>query len=178
MKISIVMAYYNRKSQLRITLKTISQSDFDNKNIEIIIVDDASDNDQIIDSQLMDEFQQLNITMIRIDPVDKTYLNPCIPYNKAIKKCKGDIILIQNPEVCHIGDILMFVCNNLELGDYMTFNCYGLANMKENDIIVNKMSSGDGPCGGIKNIKQYIQTRQKKKGGNSLFSKNVGGWLN
>ena len=43
--ISIVMTYYNRPVQLALTLKSIEKSVFE-RNVEIIIVDDASDDDK------------------------------------------------------------------------------------------------------------------------------------
>ena len=45
MKISIVMAYFNRRQQLLTTLKSITAST-DRSNIEVIIVDDVSDSDE------------------------------------------------------------------------------------------------------------------------------------
>ena len=47
-KISIVMSYHNRKSQLLTTLKTIKKSK--HPNYEIIIVDDGSDEDHRIEN--------------------------------------------------------------------------------------------------------------------------------
>ena len=63
-KISIVMTYYNRLRQLRCTLKSIYRFTDD---VEIIIVDDASDSDQRA-NLLLPEFKDLHI--IKIDKKD------------------------------------------------------------------------------------------------------------
>ena len=130
-KISIVMAYYNRREQLLFTLKTIRNSQY--TNFEIIIVNDASDKDQEIDD--IPNLYNLDIKIINIRKEDKSWVNPCIAYNIGFKHATGDIILIQNPEVCHIGDCLTFTNNNLKRNDWLSFNCYGLDNFEENKYI-------------------------------------------
>lgn len=125
-KISIVMSYHNRKSQLLTTLKTIMKSN--HKNYEIIIVDDGSDENHRIED-LVDLY---HFQLIRIEKNQKYYCNSCIPYNLAFKKATGTILLIQNPECCHIGDILAHVQNNLTENDYITYSCLSLPSDQEN----------------------------------------------
>ena len=96
-KISIVMAYYNRKEQLLFTLKTINDSH--HKNIEVIIIDDASDESNRLENIIHN--YPFYINLIRIEPTDKKHVNSCIPYNIGFKNITGDIVIIQNPEVCH-----------------------------------------------------------------------------
>jgi len=132
-KLSIVMAYFNRQEQLNYTLKTINDSA--HKNKELIIVDDASDQEIVLDKTKYD----FEIKIIRIEKHEKTWLNPCIPYNIGFKAATGDIIVIQNPEVCHIGDCLSYISKNLQIGDWLTFNTYALGSFEENEII-KKMS--------------------------------------
>lgn len=57
MKISIIIGYYNRKKQLFHTIKTINDSLY--KNIEIIIIDDCSDNPEDILNE--NDFSNLNM---------------------------------------------------------------------------------------------------------------------
>lgn len=90
---SIVMAFHNRKKQLMKTLESIHYFG----DPEIIIVDDASD-------ERIDDLPGV----IRIEPEQKTWINPCIPFNIGFSKAKGDIILIQNPECIHVGNILEY----------------------------------------------------------------------
>lgn len=91
--ISIVSAYYNRKPQFYRTLKSISSSEI--KDFEYIVADDGSSNEHRLED-LINEFPFLRV--IRVEPKDKWYVNPCIPFNKGIFESKGNIILLQNPE--------------------------------------------------------------------------------
>jgi GT2 family glycosyltransferase len=111
------MTYKDRKDQLIQTLKSIKKSVV--KDYEIIIVDDASNDDQRIED-LVDDY---NINLIRIDQDKKTWTNPCIPYNMAFNEAKGDKIIIQNSECAHIGDVLSVVEDNLVDNMYINFGC-------------------------------------------------------
>jgi len=121
--ISIVMAYYNRLSQLRYTLKTFTESK--EKDFEVIIVNDFSDADNQL-TTIKNEFPGLNITVIEMQSLvrEKNYCNPCVPYNVGFRASTGDKIIIQNPECCHIGDIISYVNENLNENDYITFHCW------------------------------------------------------
>jgi len=173
MKISIIIGYYNRKKQLFYTLKTINNSSY--KNIEIIIVDDCSDNpEDILNNNELEELN-MNIKLISIKKEEKTWVNPCIGYNRGIKESTGDIIILQNAEVCHIGDAISYVKNNLCKNNWLTFNCYGLNNFKDNDYIYTHNND---------DIYKYINKLWKEvdysvvPGGNNTFKNSVGGWLN
>ncbi len=116
MKISIVMAYYNRQNLLDKTMESIRRSDF--TNYEVIIVDDGSDVPVVCP----------DAKIIRIEKKDKWWTNPCIPFNKGFKEATGDVILIQNPECYHTGDILSYVKDNIKPNTYLSFGCYALTN--------------------------------------------------
>lgn len=122
--ISIVMSYYNRLALLRHTLKTISQSAF--TDVEVVIVDDYSNKENQLTS-IPKEFPSLNFQIIQMASLSKskTYFNPCVPYNVGFRASKGDKILIQNPECCHVGDVLTYVNNNVTNENYLSFHCYG-----------------------------------------------------
>ena len=120
MKISIVTSYYNRKVQFLNTLKTIKLSE-QIDNLEIIVVDDGSSNEQKLDDVIVD---YPFVKLIRIEPEEKWYANPCIPFNKAINAATGDIIVLQNPECLHVGDILTNIVNNLTDSNYITYSVY------------------------------------------------------
>jgi glycosyltransferase involved in cell wall biosynthesis len=119
--ISIVTAYYNRKKIFIKTLESISKSNV--KNFEVIAVDDGSRESERIED-LTETFPFLRV--IRIEPKDKWYVNPCIPFNIGFKESKGDKIIIQNPECFHSDDILSYVEANLNNNDYLSFGCYSL----------------------------------------------------
>lgn len=122
--ISIVMAYYNRQAQLGYTLKTIDRSSY--KDVEIIIVDDFSAEDEQPEP-IASQFPKLNIKIIHMrDRVEKKYYcNPCIPYNTGFRESQGDMIIIQNPECCHIGDVLSYTAEHLTDDVYLTYHAYG-----------------------------------------------------
>ena len=160
------MAYYNRKEQLLITLKSIEKTKYDKNLIELIIVDDFSD--EPLSSFLNIYDYQFKIIIKELVP-PKTHYNPCIAYNKGIELANGDIIIIQNPEVMLINDPISFVAEKLELNSWLTLNCYGLSNFNENQII-SKMDS--------KEIFNLLNIKNFKIGGTGFFLNDVGGWLN
>lgn len=118
--ISIVMAYHNRPDQLYTTLKSIIKSK-SAKEVEIIIVDDASD----VKPKGLKDFD-LNIRLFRIKKEDKWWVNPCIPYNYGFKRATGDYIIIQNPECVHVGDLITYVKEHQERDTYHSFHCYSI----------------------------------------------------
>jgi len=118
--ISIVTAYHNRLQLFINTLKSIESSEI--KDFEVIAVDDGSSDEHRLE-RLLPRFPYLKI--IRIEPEDKWWVNPCVPYNLGFKEAKGDIIIIQNPECRHMGDILKKT-SNLKTDEYISFACYSL----------------------------------------------------
>ena len=119
-KITIVTAYYNRKTQFVHTLKSISKY----PNYEIIVVDDCSDEDQ----RLEDLVSQYPIKLIRLEKENKWYINPSVPFNIGIRAISEDtdIVVLQNPECYHVHDILSYVDINLSESNYLTFGAYNL----------------------------------------------------
>jgi len=67
------------------------------KDYELIIIDDASDEPLICD----------RAKVTRVEPKDKWYI---ILYSFTIwiQQAQGDIVVIQNPECYHVGDILAY----------------------------------------------------------------------
>jgi len=121
-RISIVMAYYNRLEDLKVTLRTILETKYD--NVEVIIVDDGSDESQRCERLI--EYPGLTIKILRIDKKEKTWTNSCIPFNKGFKHATGDVVIIQNPECLHIGDIISYAADNIDNKHYLTFSCYSV----------------------------------------------------
>lgn len=112
MKISIVMTFWNRKQQLLNTLKSIAKY---NHDIEIIIVDDASTNGEDI-SYLANDY--IKVAVLK----DKTWINPCIGFNTGFSMATGDLIIIQNSECYHVGDILRHAKKNVAPNRYVTYS--------------------------------------------------------
>jgi len=114
------MSYYNRRDQLDYTFQTMTESFY--KDFEVIVVDDFS-NEPIDD--LIEKYSQLNIKNIHMSMYgNKWYSNPCIPYNVGFEYVEGDKVILQNPECCHIGDVISYVENNLTDDNYLSFHCY------------------------------------------------------
>lgn len=134
--ISLVMAYYNRLPQLRYTLKTIEKSS--SKNFEIVIVDDYSSEEHSID-KISSEFKSLNFKIIKMQNINskKTYVGPSIPYNVGFRESQGDKIIIQNPECCHMGDVIDYTDNNLSDDLYLSFHCFASGKRELNDLYSN-----------------------------------------
>jgi GT2 family glycosyltransferase len=126
--ISIVMSFYNRKALLDRTLEWLHKSEI--KDYELIIVDDASPEPLVCPEA----------TVVRIERKDKWWHNPCIPFNMGFKKAKGDIILIQNPECMHQGDILKYVTETIQPKLYLSFACYAI-----NEVQTKQLSLGVMP---------------------------------
>jgi len=113
MKFSIVMGYFNRRTQFLKTLRTIHASSIPKNEYEIIVVDDGSD-------QCHDISDIVGITLIRIPRDKKTWVNPVVAYNLALTYATGEWIIIQNPEVTHDDDFLKFLN---ERGDPNVYYC-------------------------------------------------------
>lgn len=120
--ISIVTAYYNRKTLFIRTLESIAKTSSTEK-FEVIAVDDGSREEDRLEN-LVPIFPFLKV--VRLDPKKKWYSNSCIPFNIGFKLAKGDKIIIQNPECLHFNDIIKFTNENLKSDEYLSFGCYSL----------------------------------------------------
>src|SRR5665648_266203 len=101
MKIFVVLTYFQRQFQLNKTLQSIAKTKHD--NFEVIIVDDNSTDDIMLPLVLYP------ITVIKTK--DKTWTDRDIPANigfaEALKR-GADIIISQNAECYHVGDVLEY----------------------------------------------------------------------
>jgi len=150
--ISLVMSYFNRLELLRHTLYRMTFSEY--KKFEVIIVDDFSDLNNSLDT-IHKQFPRLNIKVIKMSSVysAKTYSNPCIPYNVGFSHASGSKIIIQNPECCHIGDVISYTADNLTDKNYLSFHCYA-STQKDLPLLAtnqplsysNGVQSYDGGC--------------------------------
>lgn len=119
MKISIVMTYFDRIKQLKNSLYSISLSKYDDFNV--IIIDDVSSEEINIDSY------NFEIQIYRLKY--KISTNPGPVYNLGFQKAiesGAEIIIIQNAECYHIGDIVSHAASINE-GRYYSYHCYSLS---------------------------------------------------
>lgn len=136
--ISIVMSYYNRYRQLETTLDSIEHTRF--RDIEVIIVDDCSDSCHDI-KNLIYKYSYV-IKLVIVGKGQKKWINPCVPYNIGLRMATGKKIIIQNPEVCHIGDVITHVVNNLQVGQYFTFSVYASPSFTHNENVAQLLATG------------------------------------
>jgi glycosyltransferase involved in cell wall biosynthesis len=126
--ISVAMGYRNRKQLLIRTLDSIRKSLV--KDYEVVIVDDASDDEHRIED-IIPLYPEIKFH--RFEPEEKHWFNPCIAYNKAFEMCSNKIIVIQNPECFHHGDVLSAALENVTRSNYVLLPVYAL-NKEETEI--------------------------------------------
>jgi hypothetical protein len=129
-KISIVMTYFNRITQLLHTLDTIEETKYPKDLIEVICYDDRSD----IEPLIIDTSKySYNIKLIYANyEQDNKIINPSWSYNSAFKYITGEYVIIQNSECMHIGDIINYTYQNLKgvENKVISFPCWATANEK------------------------------------------------
>ena len=130
--ISIVMTSSNRSKQVYYTLKTIEKCSF--KHVHLIIVDDS--NIDPINKDILCGYP-FNIDFICIRGENKKWNNPVLNYNIGFQFIKGNKVVIQNAEVCYVGDILGFVSSNIIDNNYYIFDVNGVSSLENNEIIYN-----------------------------------------
>jgi len=138
-KISIVMAYYNRRKQTLYTLNRFEELYYLKYDFEVIIVDDNSNNE----NKLYDivNFYNFPIKYVYINKEEKgNNVNPCIVYNKGFSLCSGEIIIIQNPECFHLDNIIDEIDVVSLIDNYYTANVISSPSFNHNDIIIEKLS--------------------------------------
>lgn len=132
--ISIVMTSSNRRKQTLFTLSTIEKSKI--KNIQVILVDD-SDVDPINTEDFVENKFSFLIDLIKINRETKIWHNPVVNYNIGFQFIKGGKVVIQNSEVCHIGDVLNLVYESSLENDnnYYVFDVKSVSSYVNNDIV-------------------------------------------
>lgn len=119
MKIAIVMTFYNRQMQFERTIRSIARQSY--PDLHIVVVDDCSDPPLISPPDFL-------IDLIRIDAKEKDWFDKEIPLNKGISRAivaGADIIIIQNAECFHVGDVLRYA-TSLTDARYISFGCFSL----------------------------------------------------
>jgi hypothetical protein len=121
MKVVVVMSYYKREWQLKRTLLSIGQSKF--KDFAVIIVDDNSDEGLILPPT------SFPCELITITKEEKVWEDGAPAYNKglyeALKK-SPEIIIVQNAECIHIGDVISYAAEHITNDNYTPFKCLAL----------------------------------------------------
>ena len=136
---TIVCTFYQRHKQLYKTLDSFRQYNPDDFNV--VIVDDNSPDDIIIDSL------PFEVTIVKLKA--KNWICPAPVFNfgfiEALKSNPQNII-IQNAECYHNGDILGYIRDHLTDLNYLTFGAYSLGKGEDVDIkeLNNRCALGNG----------------------------------
>ena len=128
--ISIIMTACNRSRQTYFTLQTIQNSS--HKAVQIILIDD-SNVDPIIKEKLIN--YPFYIDFISIKRQNKNWINPVVNYNIGFEYIKGSKVVIQNAEVCHVGDVLGYMGSQMILDNYYICDIRASKSNGTNDII-------------------------------------------
>lgn len=122
---SIIMPYYNRPEQMYYSLKSIINSYYG--KIEIIIVDDGSE----VPYSALRVFRHWNdiscndipIKIVTLPRSQKWWSNPCIPFNIGAMLAQNEVLVLQSPEVVHLGNPLEYVDRNIDKSSYISMPC-------------------------------------------------------
>lgn len=130
-KVSVILPYYNRKTLLINTLDSFSMF-YENNNLEVVIVDDCSSEDQRLE-EFVKKYQNLKIILIRLDKKDG--INPCYTYNVGVRYSTGEIVILTSPETFHTSNMFDISNNFSDMKDnsYLLFSvfCLTKSNLKE-----------------------------------------------
>lgn len=110
--ISVCMPYYMRQAELDRTLDSYRKL-YGHLDLEISICDDGS--------PVPVQAPGCRVSSL---PIKNHALNPCVPINVAIRESSGDVIVLTNPEVEHVENVLDDMLALLEdENDYVTCAC-------------------------------------------------------
>jgi len=139
-KLSVVMTTHCREKQTLFTLDSINMSS-SKDCIEVILVDDSpSKSLEYIERISSFEFP---LTYIEIDYSKKEWINPCVNYNIGFSHVKGNSVIIQNSEVCHIGDVITEALKRITNENYLVFDVCTTLNLADNDKLRTNMTVND-----------------------------------
>lgn len=108
-----------RHWQFARVMKSIAKSR--HTNFEVVVVDDMSP------EPLQKFITDIPLTHLRLD--NKTWKSPDVASNKGLYYAllrKPDVIIIQNAECCHVGDVITYAAEYVTESDYISFGCFSL----------------------------------------------------
>jgi glycosyltransferase involved in cell wall biosynthesis len=101
-RISLCMTTFNRAPQLAMTLRSIRDQNV--PDLEIVLIDDGVDDEitrWVAQSFEVDKYVQLR------RPASVDYRNAARPLNIGLRLTAGEIVILQNAECMHIGDVIL-----------------------------------------------------------------------
>jgi len=118
MKISVCMPYWNRQAELDRSLAAYRRI-YKHLDLEFSICDDGSP-------------VPVNAPGCIVTSMPKKHigLNPCVPFNAAVRASTGDVVVLTNPEIEHKEDVFTVMLKLLEKeNDYVTVACRDVKGM-------------------------------------------------
>lgn len=138
-RVSIAMAYRDRKAQLVRTLRSISASALA-PEVEVVVADDSSRPEERLENLV--GTTPFPLRVIRLEPEGRWWVNPCVPFNRAIAACGGELLIVQNPECLHLGDVLADAAKRVGAQDYVAYGCYSLDRSTTEGLRGNDIADG------------------------------------
>lgn len=114
--VSIVLPTCGNIQLTQLLLKQIASSAY--KNVQVVLVDDSDD---IFDDKYLDSYP-CRIDYVKINRAKRDWVNTCINYNIGLTFAKGEHIIIQNPYVFHVGDVISHTRTNCLAGKYTVYD--------------------------------------------------------
>lgn len=129
--ISVCMAYRSERSCNRYplfqkTVEELNRCKLSPDEVELVVVVDYGEMIPFIECKY-----PVNLHNLADSTKTRTWVNPCVAFNKAFEMAKGDIVVVQNPEVYYVGDVLSYVKDNLQRNTWMSFSCVALNEFQE-----------------------------------------------
>jgi len=128
--VSIIMTYFNRKTQTKLTFDNFEKMYAGKYNIEVIIVDDSSREDENLQTMIHNYSFRIKLVELK----EKHWINPVVPTNIAITHIdpETELVVIQNPEILHSGDVIGHALNIVTPENYITYPIFNSPHFKYN----------------------------------------------
>lgn len=111
--ISVCVPYWRRQPELDAMFRMYARL-YPDLPIEFSVCDDGSPEPARVPDGVV-------LTRLR---TKREALNPCVPINRAVAASSGDLIVLTNPEVEHVGPVLSEMLSLLcDPSDYVTARC-------------------------------------------------------
>ena len=118
-KVGVVITCHNREQHLK---RTLFSSKTIHDDCHIVVVHDGCTNPSTPTPPVTD--------ILFIDPPNRTWVNPVVAYNKGINlllDCHSpDIIIFQNAECYHVGDVISYAATHITDSNYISFGCFNI----------------------------------------------------
>lgn len=143
--ISIVMTSSNRRTQTYFTVLSIVAAvvSLNNSNLrlQLILVEDSTDPNELLSfSDLVAMLGvQHEIDLLTISQDNKQWTNPCINYNIGFRLIRGSLVIVQNAEVCHVGNgVIDWVFRSLREKEHVVFDVAASDSFQNNAVLYSK----------------------------------------